>query len=142
MLEEILTQLRQAQMPSSASVAQWLQLALIKKMGILSLPYQFWPTDIKINPSAKHLLWAAILAEDTKRLALVEGIVHNETAAATPNAGQSGSTKADHLKARKIMRHHISELLAVNPDPIFQKLLTAKVKKSVPPGFLPLDELL
>ena len=61
MINGFISVLEQSRLPPPAAVKKWLEIALVKKMGVISLPYQFWHGDRKINPSSKHLLWAAIL---------------------------------------------------------------------------------
>jgi len=45
-------------------------VAMTKKMGVVTLPPAFWMQDPKINPRTDHLLWAALLLGDQDRVAL------------------------------------------------------------------------
>lgn len=132
MLAEILFQLQKSRMPASAAVKKWLAIALIKKMGVLNLPYHCWHTDPKINPPAKYLLWAAILAEDKERFAIVEGIIHTELRAAESVGARRTTQEAQAAATGKIVNRYVNELLALSPKPAFRNELAGKVKKILP----------
>lgn len=129
MIGDIVAQLQQARMPAPAAVQQWLKIALVKKMGVISLPYHFWHGDSKINPASKHLLWAVILAEDHENFATVEGIIHTEYINANKDPeftdGRSGNTSP----VTRTVTGYVEELLALAPEPAFRKLLADKANK-------------
>ncbi len=129
MIGDIISRLQQAKMPQPAAVKQWLEIALVKKMGVISLPYHFWHGDNKINPASKHLLWAAILTEDHENFATVEGIVHSEYLGAGKGPElHDGRSKKDSAVGRTITAY-VDELLTLAPEPTFRRLLVDKANK-------------
>ena len=64
MFSQMIEDLRLGRLPDPESLKGRLKFALTKKMGIISQPKMLWPGDPKINPPAKHILWAAIILED------------------------------------------------------------------------------
>jgi len=132
MIEDILFQLRDSRMPAVAAVEKWLAVALIKKMGVLNLPYHCWHTDPKINPSSKHLLWAAILAEDKERWAIIEGIIHTELQAGRGAAMQTSQQDQQAAFVRATVSRYTAELLDLAPNPVLRQELAGKVKKILP----------
>jgi hypothetical protein len=137
MIGDIISQLQQSRMPPPAAVKKWLEIALVKKMGVISLPYHFWHGDNKINPASKHLLWAAILAEDHENFTIVEGIIHTEYLAVSKNPElQNNRHRKDSPVGRTVISY-VDELLALSSEPAFRKLLTDKEKKILPPAGYP-----
>jgi len=137
MIDDIVSLLKQSRMPPPAAVKQWLKIALVKKMGVLSLPYHFWHGDSKINPAAKHLLWAAILAEDHENFTIVEGIIHTEYLAAGKNPEVQKTRHRKDSFIGKIVTGYVDELLALAPEPALHKLLADKANKILPSAGYP-----
>jgi hypothetical protein len=113
MIGDIVAQLQQARMPEPAAVKQWLKIALIKKMGVISLPYHFW------------------------HFATVEGIIHTEYINANKDPeladGRSGNTSL----VTRTVTGYVEELLALAPEPVFRKLLADKANKILPQANYP-----
>jgi hypothetical protein len=55
-----------------------MHIAMIKKEAVLALPTAFQVSDPKINPNAKHMVWASILLEDTELFAITTSIFITE----------------------------------------------------------------
>lgn len=124
-------------MPSPAAVKKWLEIALVKKMGVISLPYHFWHGDEKINPASKHLLWAAILTEDHEKFKIVEGIIHTEYHAAGNNSELQEIRPGTDSPVRKTIIDCVAELLALPTEATFRKLLADKTNKILIPAGYP-----
>ena len=137
MIGDIVAQLQQARMPEPAAVKQWLKIALIKKMGVISLPYHFWHGDSKINPASKHLLWAVILAEDHEIFATVEGIIHTEYINANKDPELADGRSGNISPVTRTVTGYVEELLALAPGPVFRKLLADKANKILPQANYP-----
>jgi len=84
MFREMLESLKNGVLPSSVSLRPRLALALVKKSGILQQPPPCWSNDPKINPEARHLLWAAVIVEDVEAIGLAAGLLTLELQAARP----------------------------------------------------------
>ena len=132
MIEDFLFQLRESRMPTVAAVEKWLTIALIKKMGVLNLPYHCWHTDPKINPSSKHLLWAAILAADKERCAIIEGIIHTELQTGRGAAIRTNQQDQQAAAVRATVSRYVAELLNLAPKPALRDELARKVNKILP----------
>ena len=57
---------------------RWLDVALVKKLGVLKQPYLVRTHDSKINPPTDVLLLAALLLDDGDAVATVTGIAAAE----------------------------------------------------------------
>lgn len=137
MIGNIISQLKQSRMPPPAAVKQWLKIALVKKIGVISLPYHFWHGDNKINPAAKHLLWAAILVEDSEKFATVEGIIHTEYIGAGKDPALLNTRIRKDSPVGRTVTGYVEELLALAPEPAFRKLLADKANKILPAAGYP-----
>jgi len=137
MIADIISQLKLSRMPPPATVKKWLEIALVKKMGVISLPYHFWPADSRINPASKHLLWAAILAEDHENFMIVEGIIHTEYLAAGKNSTLQNTRHRKDSFVGKTVTGYVDELLGLAPEPAFHKLLADKANKILPSAGYP-----
>ncbi|MBU0909996.1 MAG: hypothetical protein KKA54_11680 [Proteobacteria bacterium] len=78
MFSDMIHALRQNQLPEEPPLKARLRAAIVKKMAILRQPYLFWPQDTKINPPARHLLWAAVLLQDKENFELAGDILVTE----------------------------------------------------------------
>lgn len=74
----MINQLQMGEIPPAAPHTSLLKVALIKKQGVLQQPPACWSSDPKINPDAKHLLWAAALFGNEDDLHTAAGIMVNE----------------------------------------------------------------
>ena len=80
MFAEIIHGLKDGLLPDQDMLGRRFRAALTKKMGVIKQPYHLWSNDPKINPSVKHLLWAAVLLEDRDLFSQVESIAVFEAA--------------------------------------------------------------
>lgn len=71
--------LYKGRLPDLDELQQRFNLSLVKKNGVLRLPYHFWQSDPKINPPVVHMLWAAVLLEDQNGMAAVAEFARQET---------------------------------------------------------------
>ena len=133
MIDEIISHLKNSQLPPNGTLQKWLNIALVKKMGVINLPHLFWHTDKKINPPAKYLLWAAILTEDRKKYCVVEGIIHTETQAlGPPDSRDATHDPMDTSLEQNVMTSYLNELLGICQDAAFRDRITAKIKNVLP----------
>jgi len=101
MFTEMIQGIREGRRPSPADLKRRLDLAIVKKGGILQQPRNCWSADTKINPATKHMLWAASILGDMEALNTVVGMVEIEVS--------SGSDNQD-------FREILSELFRELPD--------------------------
>lgn len=78
MFTKMINALRQGELPQEPELAKRLSLAVVKKLGILQAPYLCRSSDQKINPSAVHLLWSAILVGDEEKVFLTADLAWTE----------------------------------------------------------------
>ncbi len=126
MFDEMIAALKSGLLPPEADLKKRFDAAVVKKLGILKLPYPFWQSDQKINPAAAHLLWAAILLEDREKFHLVEDIIGLEEAEKA-RAGGREVTGVENSAAPRIARL-CEELLRLAPDEPFRCVLTTKIR--------------
>ena len=100
---------------------------MVKKLGVLKTPYSFWPSDKKINPSAKELLWAAILLEDKGDFRLTEGIIATEVLEKQKASGQYIVNSDIAQSSKKMTSTCIDEFLALAPSEHFRNILENKI---------------
>ncbi|MBW2466392.1 MAG: hypothetical protein JRF02_03750 [Deltaproteobacteria bacterium] len=127
MFEEMITKLRQGEVTQPDSLRQRFDRALIKKLGVIKTPPSFWTADKKINPSAKELLWAAVLLEDRENFIVVEGIISTELNERQKASGQDGNT----LTYKNYREEYIQELLQLAPSLHFRELIQEKINKVI-----------
>lgn len=77
---------------------------MIKKEAVLALPPPFRVSDPKINPNAKHMIWAAILLEDSELFAITTSIFITEL-----SSQHRQYTKQDH-------QQHIDNIISELPE--------------------------
>lgn len=130
MFSEIVKGLQAAVLPDMQALRQRFDLALVKKSGILRQPYHFWSQDLKINPSSKHLIWAAILLEDPEAFATAEAFATHEWLESQSVKGSPGADPA--LRPYPLLQRTLEELLHLSSDPSFVALLQAKVSRLLP----------
>lgn len=78
MFSVMIDTLRAGDLPQEMELTRRLQLAIVKKLGMLQGPYLCRSSDPKINPSATHLLWAAILLGDEEKVRLAADCIQIE----------------------------------------------------------------
>jgi hypothetical protein len=128
MFDEMISMLEKAEIVPKDKLRKRFDRAMVKKFGVLKTPYSFWPSDKKINPSAKELLWAAILLEDKGDFRLTEGIIATEFSEKEKASGQYIVNSDIAQSSKEITSDCINELLELAPTKDFRKLLENKIK--------------
>ena len=105
--------------------------ALVKKIGTINTPYPFWPSDPKINPSTKELIWAAILLGDRDSFMLIEGIIAIELDEKRKASGQNADVPKNNAVYHHFIDKLIQDFLDLAPSEDFRILLEEKVKSTV-----------
>ena len=123
MFDEMISQLKNGEFVPKGLLRKRFDGAMVKKLGVLKTPYSFWPSDKKINPSAKELLWAAILLEDKGDLRLTEGIIATEVAEKHNASGQYLLSSNIAEMSRKVTSTYIDEFLDLATSKKFRKYL-------------------
>ncbi len=129
MFDEMISSLKEAKIVPKDQLRKRFDRAMVKKFGVLKTPYSFWPSDKKINPSAKELLWAAILLEDKGDFRLTEGIIATEVAEKQKASGQYIINSDIAQSSKKITSTCLDEFLQLAPSKDFRKLLENKINK-------------
>lgn len=80
MFSDMVAGLNREVMPDPVLLAKRFDIAITKKLGVVKLPPAFWMQDPKINPRSDHLLWAALLTLDRKRIELALAVLAVEIA--------------------------------------------------------------
>ena len=127
MFDEMVAQLKKGEMVPKDPLRKRFDRAMVKKLGVLKTPYSFWPSDKKINPSAKELLWAAILLEDKGDFRLTEGIIATEVLEKQKASGQYIVNSDIAQSSKKMTSTCIDEFLASAPSEDFRKILENKI---------------
>ena len=127
MFDEMVAQLKKGKMVPKDQLRKRFDGAMVKKLGVLKTPYSFWPSDKKINPSAKELLWAAILLEDKGDFRLTEGIIATEVAEKQKASGQYIVNSDIAQSSKKMTSTCIDEFLALAPSEHFRNILENKI---------------
>lgn len=111
MFRDLIAQLAMGEKPDKKVLARKLEAALIKKAGVLQLPYLCQPTDPKINPPARHLLVAAAFLGAREKIRLAFDILGTELA-------QRYSGKEDKAASQVIAesKKEIARLLSLYPE--------------------------
>jgi len=105
MFQRILDQVEKGHLPDEKHLRQMLEVALIKKMGVLRMPYHCQPLDPKINPPVEQLLAVSAILEDEEKVFLCLDILLTETV----QRGGEGSTEA----SNNIMRRRTDGVLVL-----------------------------
>jgi hypothetical protein len=132
MFEQMVSTLRNGRLPETNLLRKRFDAALIKKMAVIRTPYSFWPTDTKINPPAKQLLWAAILLHDKENFSIVEAIVATELEEKQRTKGQSDSIQDLAAKVRQLLQAYIREFIDLAPDEICRENLSHRAQELFP----------
>ena len=127
MFDDMISQLKNGEITPKVQLRKRFDGAMVKKLGVLKTPYSFWPSDKKINPSAKELLWAAILLEDKGNLRLTEGIIATEVTEKQKASGQYLVNSDIAQASQQITTTCIDELLDLAPTKDFRNKLENKI---------------
>jgi len=132
MFEQMVIKLQNGSIPKKDDLSSRFEFALVKKLGVIRTPYQFWPNDPKINPLTKHLLWATILLNDVENYRIVEAIISSELDKKQKAAGLPYSLKDLRAKVKQIRMTYIREFVEVGPDETFNNELQKMARELVP----------
>jgi len=127
MFQEMLMSLKEGVMPPAPSLRRRLALALVKKAGILQQPRPCWSNDPKINPEARHLLWAAVILEDFEAVGLAAGLLNLEIQAGRPGEALS--------EIRVEVGRQLHALSDLTPNHKLRRVLQARIERAE--SFLP-----
>jgi hypothetical protein len=122
MFREILESLKEGVLPSAGSLRRRLTLALVKKTGILQQPRACWSNDPKINPEARHMLWAAVILEDDEAIGLAAGLLSLEL-----HAGHPGYA---HSEIRAEVLRQLCALSDLAPNHESRRMLQARIDRA------------
>jgi hypothetical protein len=120
MFAQMVSALKNATLPEMSLLRKRFDAALVKKMGVIRTPYSFWPADTKINPSAKQLLWAAILLHDKENFSVAAAIISAELEEKQKAKGQPDSIPALAAKVHLLLQTYIHEFIELAPDETFK----------------------
>ena len=130
MFSDMVADLNRRVMPEPVSLAKRFDIAITKKLGVVKLPPAFWMQDPKINPRSDHLLWAAFLTLDRKRIELALSVLAVEIA----ETSHSVDFKYQELTAQR-GRDLIDQLLHQIHEPGTREKFEHELQK-VLPGWL------
>jgi hypothetical protein len=133
MFEQMISALENGTFPDSDLLSKRFSAAMVKKMGVIRTPYSFWPTDTKINPSAKHLLWAAILLQDKENYRMIEAIISSELEEKLRAKGKLNSLKTLTLRVQQLLTTYIDEFIELAPNETFKNTLRNTATEYLPP---------
>ena len=122
MFEKMIIQLREGCIPPADYLASLLKVALVKKQGVLKQPPACWSSDPKINPDAKHLLWAASLLGREEEVHIAAGIMMNEMIT-RPGSLEPG-------QELQVVNEKLMEIAALAPSKKFATLLKKKADQA------------
>ena len=129
MFQQMVADLKSGRFPESNLLRQRLAAALVKKLAVIKTPCAFWSADEKINPAAKHLLWAAILLQDEENCRLIEGIIAAELEERQRARGRRENAESLGAMVKQQLQSYLHELLELPPDrSLRQNLMTAVAK--------------
>jgi hypothetical protein len=114
--------------PDLVDLRKRLDLALIKKTGVLNLPYHFWQSDPKINPSTAHMLWAATILEDQQGLAAAAEFAQKE--AAEKSRFKKSESLSDGYGFTIILASFLDDLLVLTADTDLQSSIQKKCARA------------
>jgi len=132
MFQQIIADLKCGKLPDSILLRKRFEAALVKKMGVIRTPYSFWPGDPKINPPAKHLLWAVTLLEDKENCNVVEAIIAAELEEKRRAKGHTGSQYDLDYDIRRLMAKYLCEFIELAPSDTLAQDLRTKTTKLFP----------
>jgi len=132
MFTQMVNKLQNGTLPKKDELSTRFEFALVKKLGVIRTPYQFWPNDPKINPQTKHLLWATILLNDVENYRIVEAIISAELEKKQKATGQPYSLKELRAKVKLSRMTYIREFVELGPDETFNNELQKMARELVP----------
>ena len=132
MFTQMISDLKNGKLPENNLLRKRFAAALVKKMGVIQIPYSFWPADTKINPPAKQLLWAAILLHDKGNFSVVEAIISSELEEKQRAKGQPNSMEALATKVQQRLRDYTREFVELGPDEPFNNELQKMTRELFP----------
>ncbi len=127
MFSDMVTDLNRSIMPEPVSLAKRFDIAITKKLGVVQLPPAFWMKDPKINPRSDHLLWAALLVLDRKRIELAMSVIAVEIS----EASHTANSENQDLAAQR-GRDLIDQLLHQIHEPGTRKEFELKLRMVLP----------
>ena len=116
MFTSMVASLKAGTLPDNSLLRKRFTAALVKKMGIIKTPYPFWPTDPKINPPAKQLLWAATLLQDKENFELVAAIISTEMEERLQAQGRPASMRELGATVQELLHQYLHEFIDLAPD--------------------------
>ncbi|MBC8209129.1 MAG: hypothetical protein H8E79_08190 [Desulfobulbaceae bacterium] len=81
MFSEMVEQLARGERPDPVTLRGRMRAAITKKLALVQQPTTYWESDPKRNPRSDHLLWGAILLDDSELRDVVSGIIAMEQGA-------------------------------------------------------------
>lgn len=132
MFQEMVTELQKGKLPDLKLLRKRFEAALVKKMGVIRTPYSFWPGDTKINPPAKHLLWAATLLDDKENFNVVAAIIATELEEKKRAKGHASSQQELGNELQGLLDEYLRELLELAPDETFRQVLRSGAGEILP----------
>ena len=132
MFEQMVSALKNGTLPDANLLRKRFAAALVKKMGVIRVPYSFWHADTKINPPAKQLLWAAILLQDKENFSVVEAIISTELEEKQRAKGHPVSIQELTVSVRQLLQDYICEFIDLAPNKIFKENLRHRAEKLFP----------
>ena len=120
MFAHMVSALKNGVLPDNNLLRKRFYAALVKKMGVIKTPYSFWSADPKINPSAKQLLWAAILLQDKESFRLIAAVISTELEEKQKAKGQNDSIQTLTVKTQQILQSYIHEFIKLAPNETFK----------------------
>lgn len=124
MFAQIISEIKRGRLPDNNLLRKRFDAALVKKMGVIKTPYSFWPTDSKINPPAKQLLWAAVLLQDWENFRVVEAIISSELEEKQRASGMYENLQNLQTKTDRLMKEYLVEFTELAPDSSLKQKLT------------------
>lgn len=130
MFSTMIEDLKQRIEPAPGPLRQRLQAALVKKLAMMRLQREFQHNDNKINPSAEHMLWAAILLEDGEAMETLLAILSTE--AHDRHTAQRGAmaARSSPPDLAEVVNASLHALLTLSTNKDINHLLKEKIKKA------------
>lgn len=132
MFAQMVSTLKNGALPEMNLLRKRFDAALVKKMGVIRTPCSFWPSDTKINPPAKYLLWAAILLQDSENFSVVAAVISTELEEKQRAKGQPQSIQALAAMVQQLLQEYIREFVELAPDEECRENLRQKAEKLFP----------
>ena len=131
MFDQMVSNLKKGIIPEDYPLRNRFETALVKKIGVIRTPYSFWPTDRKINPSSKELLWAAVILHDKENYSTIEAIISSELEEKLRAKGLHNSINDLAHKVAQTMQDYMGEFIELAPSETFRNLLQQKVQEVI-----------